>query len=40
MNVRFDQHAAGRIQDRQITVPAMDAGQSGEPIDLGVLTLE
>jgi uncharacterized GH25 family protein len=40
LSVRFDQHAAGRLQNHRISVPAIERGQTDEALDLGVLTLE
>jgi uncharacterized GH25 family protein len=40
LSVRFDQHAAGRLRNHRLSVPAIEAEQADEPLDLGVLTLE
>jgi hypothetical protein len=40
LSVRFDQHAAGSLQNYQFAVPSIDKNQLEFPVDLGVLTLE
>jgi len=40
LNVRFSEHAAGRLTGFRFTVPEAGEAQHGQPIALGVLTLQ